>query len=181
MGDPIDAWPIVTAGLAFRTAMCLRRAGIRTVGELRRLPDDKLLAVPGLAATLLQNVHWFCDHTQRVNVAPATVRAWLDDFLTPLQRVVIEHRYGLRDPLFRPGMKPVTLRDVGDELQPRLRPERVCQIEATALFRLRSRLARELAKPLRAPVAGAGRRSLVLSGYEPWGVQFLLEKRIFLA
>ena len=161
--------------------MCLRRAGILTVGALRRLPDEKLLAIPGLAAGLLQNVHWFCERTRRLAAAPPDLRAWLDEFLTPLQRTVIENRYGLTDPLFRPGMKPVTLRDVGWELHPCLRPERVCQIETAALLRLRSRLARELAKPLRAPVAAAERGAKVLAGYEPWGAKFLLENRIFLA
>ena len=38
-----------------------------------------------------------------------------------------------------------------------------------------------LAKPLRAPVATAARGASVLAGYEPWGAQFLLETRIFLA
>ena len=177
----IDAWPVVTAGLTFRTAMCLRRAGILTVGELRQLPDEKLLTIPGLAAGLLQNVHWFCERTRQLAATPPDVRAWLDEFLTPLQRAVIEHRYGLTDSLFRPGMKPVTLRDIGWELHPNLRQERVCQIEAAALLRLRSRLARELAKPLRAPVAAAARGAKVLAGYEPWGAKFLLENRIFLA
>jgi len=181
MGNSIDAWPVVSAGLTFRTAMCLRRAGILTTGELRKLPDEKLLAIPGLAAGLLQNVHWFCERASRVEVAPPDIRAWLDEFLTPLQRAVIEHRYGLTDPLFRPGMKPVTLRDVGFELHPSLRPERVCQIETAALLRLRSRLARELVKPLRGPVAAAVRGAPVLAGYEPCGVKFLLEKRILLA
>ena len=181
MADPIDAWPVVTAGLTFRTAMCLRRAGIVTVGDLRRLADAKLLALPGLAAVLLQNIHWFCERVRRRDAAPPDVRVWLDEFLTPQQRAVIEHRCGLTDPLFRPWMKPVTLRIVGRELHPRLRPERVCQIETTALCRLRSRLARELAKPLRAPVAAARRGAPVLAGYEPWGVKFLLENRIFLA
>ena len=181
MGDQVDVWPVVTAGLTFRAAMCLRRAGILTVGALRQLPDEKLLALPGLAAGLLHNVHWFCDRTRRLDVAPPDVRAWLDEFLTPLQRAVIEHRCGLTDPLFRPGIKPATLRDVGWELQPSLRPERVCQIETTALARLRSRLARTLAKPLRALVADARRGAPVLGGYEPWGVKFLLENRIFLA
>jgi hypothetical protein len=118
---------------------------------------------------------------RRLADAPPDLRAWLDEFLTPLQRAVIENRYGLTDPLFRPGMKPVTLRDVGWELRPNLRPERVCQIETAALLRLRSRLARALAKPLRAPVAAAARGALVLAGYEPWGAKFLLENRIFLA
>ena len=181
MHDRIDAWPVVSAGLTFRTAMCLRRAGILTVGELRQLPDKKLLAIPGLAAGLLQNVHWFCERIDRLEIAPVDVRSWLDEFLTPLQRTVIELRYGLTDQLFRPGMKPVTLRDVGRELNPNLRPGRVCQIETSALRRLRTRLARELAKPLRSPVADARRGATVLAGYEPWGAKFLLENRIFLA
>jgi len=116
-----------------------------------------------------------------LETAPADVRTWLDEFLTPLQRAVIEHRCGLTDPLFRPGMPPVTLRDVGRELRPSLRPERVCQIETAAMLRLHSRLARALAKSLRGPVAGAVRGAPVLAGYEPWGAQFLLENRIFLA
>ena len=181
MEDPIDAWPVDTAGLTIRTALCLRRAGIRTVGELRQLPDEKLLAIPGLAAGLLHNVHWFCDRVRQLAVPPADLPAWLDEFLTPLQRTVIEQRCGLTDPLCRPGLKRATLREVGWELVPPLRPERVCQVETAALLRLRTRLARALAQPLRAPVATAARGAPVLAGYEPWGAQFLLENRIFLA
>jgi len=181
MDDPSDAWPVVTAGLTIRTALCLRRAGLRTVGELRRLPDEKLLSIPGLAAGLLHDVHWFRERVRQLEVALADLRAWLDEFLSPLQRAVIEHRCGLLDPLHRPGVKRATLREVGWELEPPLRPERVYQIETAALLRLRTRLARALAKPLRAPVAAAERGAPVLAGYEPWGAQFLLENRIFLA
>ena len=181
MDEPIDAWPVVTAGLTIRTALCLRRAGIRTVGELCRLSDENLPKIPGLATGLLHNVHWFRERVRQVEVAPVDLRAWLDEFLSPLQRVVIEHRCGLLDPLNRPGVKRATLREVGWELVPSLRPERVCQIETAALLRLRSRLARALAKPLRAPVRSAPRGAPVLASYEPWGAQFLLENRIFLA
>ena len=181
MVDQSDAWPVVTAGLTLRTALCLRRAGIRTVGELRCLPDHQLLAIPGLAAGLLQNVHWFCERARRLEMPPVDLRVWLAEFLTPIQRAVIEYRCGLTDPLFRPGMKPASLRTVGWELDPQLRPERVCQIETAALLRLRARLARALAKPLRAPVRSASHGAPVLAGYEPWGAQFLLENRIFLA
>ena len=105
MEDPIDAWPVVTAGLTIRTALCLRRAGIRTVGELRQLPDEKLLAIPGLAAGLLHNVHWFCDRVRQLAVPPADLPAWLDEFLTPLQRTVIEQRCGLTDPPLSAGVE----------------------------------------------------------------------------
>ena len=181
MDDPIDTWPVVTAGLTTRTALCLRRAGIRTVGHLRRLSDEKLMEIPGVAAGVLQNVHWFCERVRQLDVAPVDLRAWLDEFLSPLQRAVIESRCGLTDPIFRPGVQRATLREVGWELVPPLRPERVCQVETAALFRLRSRLARALVRPLRGPVAAAERGAAVLAGYEQWGGQFLLENRIFLA
>ena len=181
MGDLLEAWPVVTAGLTSRTALCLRRAGILTVGELLQWSDEQLLALPGFAAGRLQDVHWFNERIRRLEVAPLDLRAWLDEFLTPLQRCVIEQRYGLTDPLFRAGMKLSRLRDVGRELHPFLRSERVFQIENAALLRLRSRLARALAKPLQMPVARAARGAAVLAGYEPWGANFLLSKRILLA
>ena len=176
MGVRLEAWPVVTAGFAERTALRLKFAGILTVGELHTLPTDKL--------GIDDEVRWFTGWAQRLDTGTAVLpdlRAWLDEFLSPRQRAVIELRAGLTDPLFRPWMKPITLRDAGRELQPALRPESVWQIETVALGRLRSRLARLLAQPLRAKVAGTVRGAPVLAGYEPWGANFLLENRIFLA
>lgn len=178
MRHTIDAWPLATAGLTARCLTCLQRAGVKTVGELRTWPDQKLLELPAFGQLSLNDVHWFMARVRRLETGgegPAHLRAFLDEFLTMRQRGVIEQRFGLADPLYRPWMKRETLREIGGELRGGITRERVRQIEAEAVSRLRSHLAQALIKPLRKEIATAKRGATVLGGYEPWGSATLLE------
>jgi hypothetical protein len=160
----IDAWPIPTSGLPARPVTCLTRAGIVTVGDLRRCAPDRLLSLPAFGPRSLAGVRWFFDWTNRLETGGALLPdlpAWLREFLTPRQLHVIEQRFGLTDPLFRPWLKRTTLREIGGERRGGISRERVRQYEAEALARLRTKLARAL----RPDAPGA---------YHRWGVEALV-------
>jgi hypothetical protein len=178
MRRTIDAWPLATAGLASRSVTCLQRAHVRTIGELRPWTDAQLLALPAFGQQSLGDVHWFMAWARQLETGgdgPSDLRVFLDEFLTARQRNVIEQRFGLTDPLFRPWMKRETLREIGGELRGGITRERVRQIESESLTRLRSHLAQALAKGIQKPIATAQRGATVLGGYEPWGSAWLLE------
>lgn len=161
----IDAWPVATAGLASRPVTCLTRAGVATIGELRPWGDDRLLGLPAFGGLSLQNIRWFFDWTKRVEAGEraSDLPAWLREFLTPRQLSVIEERFGLTDPLFRPWLKRTTLREIGGERRGGISRERVRQYEAEGLARLRSELARAT-------------RPEMLGGYHRWGADCLFDK-----
>src|SRR4029077_12380708 len=99
-------------------------------------------------ATSLENVHWFFSWTRRLeagNGQVPTFRALLREFLNSQEVFVIEQRYGLTDPLFRPHMKRRTLQDIA-RMRIRVTRERVRQIEESAIAALRSNLARAVAE-----------------------------------
>src|ERR1700704_752457 len=101
----IDAWPVATSGLVSRPVTCLTRSGIATIGELRQCSEARLLALPAFGGRSLQNIRWFFGWTHRLETGAELLpdlHAWLHEFLTPRQLNVIEQRYGLTDPLFRP-------------------------------------------------------------------------------
>jgi hypothetical protein len=162
----IDAWSVPTSGLAARPVTCLSRAGIATIGDLRGWAPERLLDLPAFGPESWRNVQWFFTWTDRLEAGTAQVpdfRAWLREFLTPRQLHVLEQRYGLTDPLFRPWMKRETLREIGGERRGGISRERVRQIEAEGLARLGTHLAQALV-----PAAGA------LGGYNRWGTEWLL-------
>lgn len=161
----IDRWPVPTSGLAARPVTCLTRAGIATVGELRVWTAERLLELPAFGPRSLRNVEWFWSWCERLEAGPAQLPdfgAWLREFLTRRQLQVLEERYGLTDPLFRPWMKRPTLREIGGERRGGITRERVRQIEAEGLARLRTHLARALCPGPQAP-----------GGYCRWGVEWL--------
>ncbi|MCG3147898.1 MAG: RNA polymerase sigma factor RpoS [Verrucomicrobiae bacterium] len=160
----IDAWPVATSGLTSRPVTCLTRAGITTIGELRQWNDARLLALPAFGGRSLRDVRWFFAWTNQLEAGGELLPdlpAWLREFLTPRQHHVLEQRFGLTDPLFRPWLKRPTLREIGGERRGGITRERVRQIEAEALARLRTELARAL-RP-----ANPGR-------YLHWGVEALV-------
>ncbi|MEI6085001.1 MAG: sigma factor-like helix-turn-helix DNA-binding protein [Verrucomicrobiota bacterium] len=159
----IDAWPVPTSGLAARPVTCLTRAGIATIGELRHFTDARLLDIPAFGGRSLQNIRWFFDWTNRLETGAELLPdlpAWLREFLTPRQLNVIEQRFGLTDPLFRPWLKPTTLREIGAGIS----RERVRQIEEEGLARLRTELARATR-----PTTGS------IGQYQQWGAEYLVE------
>jgi len=160
----IDAWSVATSGLASRPVTCLTRSGIATIGDLRQCTDARLLDLPAFGGESLQNVRWFFGWTNRLETGGELLPdlpAWLREFLTPRQLNVIEQRFGLTDPLFRPWLKRATLREIGGERTGGISRERVRQIEEEGIARLRTELARAL-------------RPVNLGHYQRWGVEALL-------
>jgi len=187
----MDGWPIAEAGLCNRAVHCFTAAGLKTIGELRGLRPADMLRLPHFGRRSLQNVQWFFRWTRRIekqDVPFHSLPAMLVELLNQPEIFVLEHRYGLLDPLFRPHLKWRTLQDIAD-VSGGLTRERVRQIEATGLERLRFRLSRTLMSPLEAHLVSR----LVLRGgivtcreladwvndpalgrYQPWGSLRLL-------
>jgi hypothetical protein len=112
----------------------------------------------------------------------------LGEFLSGAEQFVVEQRYGLDDPLFRPTMKRRTLAEIAADRGWQTR-ERARQVLCRALKKLRSRLARARAWRLIAVCRqrmeksggvvtslelGAWRGATWLGGCQPWGALLLL-------
>ena len=191
----IDQWPVANSGLSARVVHCLELVGVKTVGELRAWSDEQLLALRNFGVTSCKNVRWFFSWAKRLetNDGNATVpnfRSLLREFLSRQEVYVLEQRYGLTDPLFRPHMKRRTLQEIA-ATRGGVTRERVRQIEESAIAALRSKLCGAVAETQE--VYWANRiqsRSCVvtsaelaewlddpmLGGYQPWGVLLMLSE-----
>ena len=161
------------------------------MGELRSWNDKRLLALRSFGAGSMQNVRWFFRWTERLEKGASTVtdlRQWLRAFLNDRELAMLERRYGLNDPLFRPLMKRMTLQEIADQLGGVTR-ERARQMEEAGLTKLRSHLSRAVAAPLEmhwvermkkfdgaisSKELGDWQGDPVLGGYQPWGALLLL-------
>jgi hypothetical protein len=191
----IDQWPIAASGLTARAVHCLEQAGVKSVGELRPWGDKKLLGLQNFGAASLKNVRWFFRWTERLengNGRLDSLRALLREFLRRQEVLVVEQRYGLTDPLFRPQMKRRTLQEIADARGGVTR-ERVRQVEESAMDTLRSRLCQAVAQSqetywaTRIQTVGCMVTSAeladwvddpMLGGYQPWGVLLLLSEAL---
>ncbi len=191
----IDHWPIATSGLSARVVHCLEHAGVKTIGEVRTWTDERLLALRSFGASSLRNVHWFLNWTKRLESNDASVpnfRALLREFLNRQEVFVIELRYGLTDPLFRPQMKRRTLQEIAD-MRGQVTRERVRQVEEAAITTLRSKLCCAVAESLeihwaekiqaRGCVVSSAELAEwaddpLLGGYQPWGTLLLLSESL---
>ena len=191
----IDKWPIAKSGLSARVVHCLDQTGVKNIGQLRDWSDQQLLNLINFGATSLENVRWFFSWTRRLEAGNGqipTFRALLREFLNSQEVFVIEQRYGLTDPLFRPHMKRRTLQDIA-RMRIRVTRERVRQIEESAIGTLRSQLARAVAE--NQEVYWANRilsgscvvttaelsewaDDPILGGYQPWGALLLLSETL---
>ena len=191
----IDQWPVADSGLSARVVHCLQTAGVKTVGELRTWRDDQLLALRNFGITSCKNVRWFLSWTKKLetndgNATVSSFRSLLLEFLGREEMFVLEQRYGLSDPEFRPHMKRRTLQEIAAKRGGVTR-ERVRQIEESAIAALRSRLCRAVADSQEAYWANRIQsRSCVvtsqeltewaddpmLGGYQPWGALLLLSE-----
>jgi hypothetical protein len=189
----IDQWPVAGSGLGARVIHCLEHAGVRTVGELRDWNDKRLLCLRNFGTSSLKNVRWFLRWTERLQEndgALPNFRALLREFLDRDEIFVLEERYGLTDPLFRPRMKRRTLQEIAN-LRGGVTRERVRQVEEMALAALRSKLCRAAAESQevywanRIHAAGCVVTSgeladwaadSMLGGYQPWGVLLLMSE-----
>ncbi len=189
----IDQWPVAVSGLSSRVIHCVECAGVKTIGELRRWKDKQLLELDNFGTMSLKNVRWFFRWAERLendNGHLDNFRALLREFLSRHELFVIEQRYGLTDPLFRPQMKRRTLQEIAD-MRGGVTRERVRQVEESALAALRSKLCRAVAQRQElywanriqetgcvASSAELGNWSddPMLGGYQPWGVLLLLSE-----
>jgi hypothetical protein len=174
---------------------CLDHAGVKTIGELRNWTDERLLALRSFGTSSLRNVHWFLNWTKRLENNDVTLpnfRVLLREFLNRQEMFVIELRYGLADPLFRPQMKRRTLQEIAD-MRGQVTRERVRQVEEAAIATLRSKLCRAVAESqeihwaeriqARGAVVTSGELAEwaddpVLGGYQPWGTLLLLSESL---
>lgn len=143
----IEAWPIETAGLPRRIATRARQRGYRTVGELRRIPEDEILQWRSVGTTSVQKLHNFftlCEAISRGQAVLANVHEALALFLDEDQLAVLTARYNLRVP-FQPEARLTTLQEIG-RLTNRTR-ERIRQVEEAAFEKLRTNLARTCLEP----------------------------------
>jgi len=191
----IDGWSIAKSGLSARVVHCLDQTGVKTIGQLRGWSDQQLLNLTNFGSTSLENVRWFFNWTRRLeagNAELANARVWLREFLNVQEIFVIEQRYGLADPLFRPHMKRRTLQEIA-RMRIRVTRERVRQIEESAIAALRSNLARAVAESLEiywvdcilsgscvvtAAELGKWADDPMLGGYQPWGILLLMSETL---
>jgi|SRR5579862_5308955 len=191
----IDDWPVAGSGLSARVVHCLDQMGVKTIGQLRGWNDQQLLNLANFGATSLENVRWFFSWTRRLEAGNGQIpnfRAHLREFLNSQEVFVIEQRYGLTDPLFRPHMKRRTLQEIA-RMRIHVTRERVRQIEESAIAALRSRLARAVAETQEVHWANrilAGSCVVTtaelsecvddptLGGYQPWGTLLLLNETL---
>ncbi len=191
----IDSWPISRSGLSARVVHCLDQTGVKTIGQLRGWSDQQLLNLTNFGSTSLENVRWFFNWTRRLeagNAELANARVWLREFLNTQEIFVIEQRYGLADPLFRPHMKRRTLQEIA-RMRIRVTRERVRQIEESAIAALRSNLARAVAESqeiywsdcilsgscvVTSAELGKWVDDPMLGGYQPWGILLLMSETL---
>lgn len=191
----IDNWPVARSGLSARVVHCLEEAGVQNIGQLRGWNDPQLLNLTNFGATSLENVRWFFNWTRRIedgNGQVANFRALLKEFLNSQEMFVIEQRYGLTDPLFRPHMKRRTLQEIA-RMRIRVTRERVRQIEESAIATLRSNLARAVAETqevywanqilsgscvVTSAELGGWTDDPNLGGYQPWGSLLLVSETL---
>jgi len=189
----VDEWPVKASGLSPRVVHCLAAAGVETIGELRTWSDDQLLRLRHFGVVSLDNVKWFFRWARRIEAREVRLphlKAALGEFLNKQEAFVLQQRYGLTDPLFRPGMRRPTLQEIANSLGGMTR-ERIRQVEEEGLRNLRSRLCRELTAAFeREWVGRIEQRGGVLTsteisewandphlgGYQPWGALLLLSE-----
>lgn len=189
----VDKWPVAESGLSARVVHCLETVRVSTIGELRQWDDQQLLALRNFGVTSCKNVRWFFHWTKKLEAPNGTFpnfRALLHEFLNRQEIFVVEQRYGLDDPLFRPQMKRRTLQEIA-AMRGAVTRERVRQIEESAIAVLRSKLCRAVAESQEVywanriqsgscVVTSAELAEWVddpmLGGYRPWGVLLLLSE-----
>lgn len=191
--EEIDRWPVAKAGFNARVTHCFQKADVRTVGDARRWSDRQLLRLRSFGVGSLENVHTFFRWARRLESGRRPtlhLRALMREFLNEQEVYVIEQRYGLRDPLFRPQMKRRTLQAIANQ-SGGLTRERVRQVEESALTRMRSNLCMAVADSLTAywqdrilarggmvPSSELGEwvGDRMLGGYQPWGALLFLSE-----
>jgi hypothetical protein len=190
----VDAWPVSNSGLSPRVVHCLEREQVPTLGQLRGWSDKQLQALDHFGVNSCQNVRWFFHWTKKLEAGNGHIlnfRTFLREFLNRQEIHVLEQRYGLTDPLFRPQMKRRTLAEVAAEMRGGLTRERIRQVEETAIQSLRAKLPTAVVEAQEVYWANRIQSSScvvtsaelaewsddpTLGGYQPWGVLLLLHE-----
>lgn len=141
-------WLVANAGLPSRIAQVAKRSGLKTLGALRRMETAEIETWPSVGPRSLQALDLFWERVRQLEaggVCFASVREWLDAFLSPVAVDVLARRFGAY-PLLTPDTKASqTLQEIGNELN--LSRERVRQLEQHALRQLRQEVPRALLNP----------------------------------
>ena len=192
--NEIDAWPVGHSGLSARVVHCLEREKVQTIRQLRDWSDKDLLGLQHFGVASCKNVRWFFQWTRQIEESDghlSNFRAFLREFLNRQEVHVLEQRFGLTDPLFRPQMKRRTLAEIAKEMRGGLTRERVRQIEEMAIRSLRAKLPATViesqevywANRIQANSCVVTSAELaqwaddpMLGGYQPWGVLLLLNE-----
>lgn len=144
----IDSWPLAESGLPVRVVNSLAPEGVLTVGELRALPNDRLLSIRSLGRISIGHIHSFfllCENLEKGKQAFAdflSVSAFLFD---TDEWDVIQARYGLRSDDVVLKSHYTTLQKIG--VAGHKTRERIRQIQEIALLKLKSRLATACLQP----------------------------------
>lgn len=116
---------------------------------------------------------------------PADLRAWLGELLLPGEIPIVEQRYGLTDPLFRPLMRRRTFREIGAATAQHGWRARWLFHRAAGKLRAEPARASGITRQITERLAATGnvvtavelagwRREKWLGGYQPWGALLLL-------
>lgn len=146
--EEIDAWPIEEAGLPVRVVNAVRTVPVRSVGELRQLPDSHLLKLRSLGRISLGHVHSFfrtCGQIEQGRQRFGTIQEIFALCLDDAERAVLTARYGLDHDPEKPLRRRTTLQHIADAKQ--ITRERVRQVQDAGLRNLQSRLARACLQP----------------------------------
>ena len=93
----IDRWPIEASGLSLRIRHSLDRAGMTSVGELRRLKRADVQKLPHLGRRSHAQIRRFlsmCGRMERGTLAFRSIQTVLRSILKPAQLGVLSARYG---------------------------------------------------------------------------------------
>lgn len=144
----IDAWPVSESGLPARVVHCAANMRIETLGELRRVPDERLLAERRFGRRSLvavEDFFKFCARLEAGKVGFADLRKTLEYLLPAKSLEVLTARYGLDRREMEASRNYSTLQQIAN--RDGLTRERVRQVIETAVERLHSRLARACLRP----------------------------------
>ncbi len=144
----IDEWPVKEAGLPPRIVNACSRHGVRQIGQLRRVPDEKLMRMRSFGNRSLNDVRSFfdlCRQLERGQVRFGSAPVLLRHFLSDNSLSMLMERYALhsKDCSLTPGM---TLDAIGRQFG--LTRERVRQQLAGIHAELRTRTAQVCLEPL---------------------------------
>ncbi len=145
----VDSWFIESAGLPARVVHCASEAGLKTIGELRAVPERQLRTFRSLGRISVQHIRQFfklCQEAEEGRLRFESLENILRLFLEDDEYRVLIARYGmnLEKPLVT--RSTVTLQEVG-RAEGKTR-ERIRQIQDNALTRLNSALPRLCLQPV---------------------------------